>query len=232
MNWKSAALLLLIAGLGACADGGSRGSGISTAQGNVDSVQMAGVRTAPRGPAEALLATLLDLLSIEKTAVARNPLEGIHVTVEGTDLASDTDPNGFFSLRGRFEGHAALVFERSADGILARLEINMPGGGTLTLNNVGIDQPSGQATAESQAVDFEGVVKTTDCSDQTLALVSRERSKTDTDVYTVDLTTSSLRDPEGNAVPCDNLRTGETLRVQGAVNTDGTFGGAAILIED
>lgn len=233
MNWKPSALLMLIAALGGCADGGSRGSGISVAQGNVGSVQMAATRRpASRGAAQAFLATLRDLLPIENTAVARNPVEEIHVTVEGTTVGSDTDANGFFSLRGRFEGPETLVFERSADGLLARLAINIPAGGTLTLSNVGIDQPSGRATAQSQGVDFEGLVQTADCPGQTVALVSSQRSPTESDSYAVDLTTSSFRDLEGNTVACDNLRAGEKLRVHGTVNADGTFGDAVILIED
>src|SRR5713101_2671298 len=97
MDWKRELLFpcILIFGCCSCAmDGGSRGSGISTAQGNVDSVQMAAILKPSHSSAETLLAALRRSLWIESAASARNAFEGIVVTVEGTSETGETDANG------------------------------------------------------------------------------------------------------------------------------------------
>jgi hypothetical protein len=219
----------LLSAIAAC-DGGSRGSGITTAQGNVQSVQTA-LRRSDGPPARTALARLRALLPIAATAHAQAELEGIRVFVEGTSLADETDANGFFVLRGDFEGFVTIRFQRTADGASAGIAVNAPAGGTLTLNDVRIDERSGEATAPTQSVVFEGLVSDASCSTQTLHMVSRHRSPTDTDVYTIRLGTSSLHDVQGETVPCEALVEGDLLRLQGTVNDDGTFGNADIVVE-
>jgi hypothetical protein len=224
---RSAALLSLVLALGAC-EGGSRGSGITTVEGNVQSVQAA-LRHSPRRRSE--LAWLTRFLAAERTADAQGALEEIRVSIEGSSIADDTDANGFFSLRGHFESYVVVRFERSADGASAQMTVNVPAAGTLTLNDVTLDDRSGQATAQSSDVAFEGVLTTADCPGELLSMVSSQRSPTDTDVYVVRLDTSSLHQPNGTPVACSDLTTGQTLQVAGIVNPDGTFGNCDIVVE-
>jgi hypothetical protein len=229
---KPTAGLLLILALGcwSCAiDGGSRGSGITTAQGNVDSVQTAALRQPPSGTR---IARFARSLRIEPAAFADTGLEGIMVAVEGTSAIGTTDANGFFSIRGRFEGDVSILFQRAEDGLAARIMVDIPAGGTLTLDNVHIDNPSGRATPMTQGVDFEGLITQSDCTGETLTLVSSQRGPTDTDTYTVRLGTSSLRDHNGNAIGCQELQMGGRVHVTGSVNGDGTFGQAAVQEEN
>ena len=226
MNRTPMALLCALALTLASCDGGSRGSGITTAQGNVDSVG-----TALRGkPAPSLLARLRSILTLEPNAHAQSALGGIHVTVEGTSIEDETDADGGFTLRGNFEGYVVIRFERMVGGPAARITLNAPAAGTLTLKDVRLDEQSGEASARELDVAFEGLVASADCAGNVLHLVSRHRSPTDTDVYTVRLDTSSLHDAAGSPVSCNELREGDTAVLRGTVNSDGTFGQADIEI--
>jgi hypothetical protein len=222
----SGCLVLLMAGC----DGGSRGSGITTAQGNVESVQAAR-RGGGSAAKRTALARLRAPLPVFATAHAQADVEGIRVFVEGTSVADETDADGSFVLRGEFDGIVTIRFQRAADAASAAIAVNAPAGGTLTLNDVRIDERSGEATAQTQSVGFDGLVSDASCSTQTVYMVSRQRSPTDTDVYTVRLDTSSLHDARGTAVPCESLVEGDLLRLQGTVNDDGTFGNADIVRE-
>jgi hypothetical protein len=233
MNWKPAAMLPLILALAACAsEGGSRGSGISTAvTGNVDMVQTAAWPHRRRAANPGALATLRELVAVEKIARARTVLEGITVAVEETNVHGQTDASGHFALQGNFEGHVNLLFQLPDAGGNARLAINVPAGGTLILNNVHVDTAAGEAVAETQGVDFDGIIVAIDCDGLTLTLVSVQRSPGDTDQYTVRLDTSSLQDMHGNTLECVDLRNGEQAALQGRVNPDdGTFGDAVIQV--
>jgi hypothetical protein len=221
----SACLLSAVAGC----DGGSRGSGITTAQGNVDSVQTAR-RGADGARARTMLARLRAFLSIAPLAHAQGTLEGIRVLVEGTPFATETDTDGLFALRGDFEGLVVIRFQ-GGDGGTAAMTVNAPRGGTLTLNDVGLDERSGQASARSQGVAFEGLVADTSCANAVVRLVSLNRGPTDTDVYTVRLDTSTLHDPGGAPVACESLVEGDRLRLDGTVDDDGSFGHADIVLE-
>jgi hypothetical protein len=223
----SAALVLLVLALGAC-DGGSRGSGITTVEGNVGSVEAALGHSLTR---RSELAWLTRLLTAEGTAAAQGALEGIQVSIEGSSIADETNANGSFSLRGHFEGEVVIRFERTTDGASARMEVNVPAAGTLTLNDVTLDERSGKATAQSTSVAFHGLVASADCPGEILRLVSSERSATDTDVYVVRLDTSSLHDASGMPVACDQLTVGEAVELAGSVNADGTFGHCDIVVE-
>jgi len=109
--------------------------------------------------------------------------------------------------------------------------VDVPAAGTLTLNDVTLDARSGQATAQSSDVAFVGILTTADCPGEILGTVSSQRSPTDTDVYVVRLDASSLHQPNGTPVPCQDLATGQTLQIAGTVNPDGTFGHCDIIVE-
>jgi len=209
MSWRPAALLPLIFALTACAEGGSRGSGISTAVlGNVQTVQAAVVR-------------------------ARTAVEGIRVTVEGTGAHGQTDASGHFTVQGGFAGLISLVFELPNGGGQARIALNVPAAGRLTLNNVTIDADSEEASAETQDVDFEGIIDGVYCRSLTMALVSsQERPGNAADRYTLQLDTSTVRDSQGNPVACADIPEGARATVEGMVNPDGTFGDATVQLED
>jgi hypothetical protein len=207
MNWRTTALLLSIVVLGSCAEGGSRGSGIGTlVEGNV--------------------------VSVESDASASQGIEGIRVAIEDTDAHGRTDAAGRFSLRGSFGGSVSLAFELAEDGATARIAINVPDGGTLTLNDVRIHARSGEATADRQDVDFEGIVTDIDCAASTIVMVSTRQAPSDSDTYTVRLDTSTLLDANGAVLGCGDLRGGERATVQGTVNPDETFGHAVIQLEE
>ena len=201
MRWKPVASLLLSLALSACAEGGGRGTGIfASVLGNVTSVQTA----------------------------ARTDVEGIRVSIEGTNDRDRTDANGNFAVTGPFEGLVNVVFQVPNGGGEGRMALNVPAGGTLTLNNVSIDTQQEEATAETLAVDFEGIITAVDCQALILTMVSSHESPGEVDHYFLRLDTSSVRDPQGNLVPCEELRDGQQATVQGFVNPDGTFGDATV----
>jgi hypothetical protein len=234
MNWKPAAMLPLILAIAACAsEGGSRGSGISTSvTGNVNMVQAAASPLRDTVASPGALAAVRDLMSVERRARARTVLEGIAVAVEGTAIRGQTDANGQFALQGNFDGRLSLLFQLPDAGGSARLAINVPAGGTLTLHNVRLDTAAQEAVAETQGVDFDGIIITIDCNGLSLTMVSAARPPGDTDQYTVRLDTSSLQDTHGNSLECADLRSGEQASVQGRVNPDdGSFGDAVVEVK-
>ena len=216
MNRKPAALLSLFLALWGCAEGGSRGSGISTAVlGNVVQVQT----DEPRAAADAV-------------AGAGTDLQGINVVIEGSGIHGQTDANGNFSLSGDFEGMINLVFELPDGHWRAHIALNVPAAGKLTLNNVVIDTQTEAASAETQAVDFDAIITAVNCPGLALAVVSAQHGPDDVDDYTLRLDTSSVRDAAGQPVPCADLRSGDRAWVQGYVDPDGTFGEAEITLEN
>src|SRR5262249_34452730 len=117
MRLKAVALLFWVAALGSCvAEGGSRGSGISTSiVGNVVSVQSgAATRPTSSGSSRARAATRqsLRLLTIAR---ANTEIEGIVVRIEDTDIETQTDSSGAFTLQGDFDGKRTLVFQLPRD---------------------------------------------------------------------------------------------------------------------
>jgi hypothetical protein len=235
MRCRPASLLPLILTLWACAEGGSRGSGISAeVLGNVESVQTA---AAPRAPEVGSTRLLADWgaflpLPLEHIARAGTGVEGIRVTVEGTNARGETDANGNFSLQGNFESDIRVVFQVPAGGGNAQITLNVPAGGRLTLNNVVLDTQREKAIAETQDVDFDGIITQVDCTRLTLALVSTQHSPEDVDTYTVRLDTSSVHNAQGDMVACADIAVGEQATVQGVVNPDGTFGHGTVDLAD
>jgi cytoskeletal protein CcmA (bactofilin family) len=171
-------------------------------------------------------------ITFEGRAEAQSGIAGIRVLIEGTSIEDETNADGAFSLRGDFEGDIAIRFELPTTGATASIAVNVPAGGTLTLDRVHIDAHSGQATTQSQTVRFEGVVTGTQCAAETLQLISSQRSPTDTDVYDVNLDGSSIRDANGLPLPCQALRLGDHVRLLGIVEDDGSFGDAEIVRQD
>ena len=213
MKWNSAALLPLLIAMWACAEGGTRGSGISTlVAGNVVSVT--------------------DSASAAGAQHGETSLAGIRVRVEGTGARGRTDADGQFTVRGAFEGQITLVFHLPDTDWQARIDLDVPAAGTLTLNNVYLDTVHGEASAESQGVDFEAIITGIDCDGQTLTLISSQHTADDDDQYILRLDTSAVRDAHGNLVPCAALRSGEQASVVGSVNPDGSFGDATVDLKD
>jgi len=157
--------------------------------------------------------------------------EGIRASIKGHPAKSVTDSTGVFQVQGQFSGHLMVLFTRKSDGLRATLSVYLPSAGILTLNGVNIDTASGTATPESANVDFLGVMTEIDCTGQTLTMLSAKRPAGNMDPYTVDLSDSSITDSQGNPVPCSSLQSGQTAHVQGAVESDGSFGNASIVVQ-
>jgi hypothetical protein len=215
-RWRSivATLLLVCAG---CADGGQRGTGISSFEGNVVAVE--------HGAAEAPAAAQ------GVARMASDAVSGILVSVEGTDLQTETDAQGSFSLHGAFGGDTALRFARAGDGIDVRYSVNAPAGGTTTVRNLTLQVSSGTAVPTAVYVAFEGRVVGLDCAMSRLvcASVTVPADQIDEDdTYVVDLTESTVHDSAGHAVACDAFAAGDTMHIDGAYLRDGTIGQADI----
>ncbi len=210
-------------------DGGSSGTGISTAAlGNVTSLNTA-LRPASGAARPTMIARLLGWLSPEREALARGALEDIGVSIEGTTLSTRTDGQGQFALRGDFAGPVGMVFDLP-DGGRARLVIVVPRGGEVRVINVHLDERTSQATADNQHVRFGGVVNGTDCRRDAATMVSRE-TPTDGNTYTVLLGDAVVRDPDGNPVACGDLSAGQSTEVDGEVRSDGDVEAASVGVE-
>jgi hypothetical protein len=205
MTWKHPALLSLLVVLSGCAEGGTRGSGISTS----------------------ILGNVVGSGAVQ--GIGSGDLAGIRVVVEGSKASAKTDADGNFSLVGPFDGMETMRFEPPGGGA-AQLDINVPAAGTLTLNNVRLDLAEGTASAESRDVDFDGVVVSTDCGQHTMVMNSAKQVADDVDDYLVDLATSTLEDAQGHEVACAAVQAGEPATLSGHVYPNGTFGHALIVL--
>jgi Carboxypeptidase regulatory-like domain len=219
--WRLPAMALgLTLAVTSCAGGGgSTGTGVSgltTAQGNVSSVQTS--RAASRDP-RILLARLLDTLAPVRVADALSGVANVTVRIEGTALSTTSDANGSFMLRGDFGGPITLIFEQ-AGGSPTRLRVSVPTGGTLTLTDVDLDERSGAAVAASRNLEFDGVVTAANCAASALDMVS-EATPNDGNHYPVNVQSATLRDASGMPIACGDLSAGDVLAVQGLVRDDG-----------
>ncbi|HEY2388210.1 MAG TPA: hypothetical protein VGK30_14710 [Candidatus Binatia bacterium] len=204
MTWTRFLSIALLCGAAACADGGQRGSGITFAAGNVASVDGS---TASLG--------------------------GIHVTVAGTDLATDTDDGGRFSVHGRFAGDTMMVFARAvgAETLEARLNVNIPAGGTLTARDLQLSSMTGEALPAALQVAFEGRIVMLACDAGRVTLVSTQRDPSDDDTYVLILQGSNLHDRQGRPRTCAELALDDRLRVDGFFAADGTIGNADVIVQ-
>jgi hypothetical protein len=219
-RWIGVGLLLCTFALTSCAGGGgSTGTGITTAQGNISGAQTA-LLDAPRR-AGSWLAKALSFIRPLRAVEAASGVENVTVRVAGTNLSSVSDANGAFSLKGDFGGPITLTFERQGSGRLVRLAIDIPTGGTLTLNDVELDERSGEASAAARNLDFDGVVTASNCPTGTIDMVS-EVTPDDGNHYPVNVQSATLRDSTGQPIQCGDLASGDVLSVQGQVRDDGS----------
>ena len=205
--------LVLVTLLASCAtDGGSSGTGITSIEGNVATIQRDG----------AMMAALM--------AAPTTNLAGITVTVEGTSAAAETDGGGRFVVRGTFEGRSTLRFARAADAVTAQMTVAVPLGGTMTLHDVQLDVAAETAVADNRHAVFDALVQETDCVGHTLSLVSASHEEGGY-VYMVDLSTTFLHDGSGTAVDCTQLRAGHRIHVEATSQPDGSFTNADVGVE-
>jgi hypothetical protein len=156
-------------------------------------------------------------LPFSVVANARSGVDSIRISIEGPPFTAESDANGLFLVRGNFAGPANLLFQRPEDGLIARLRINVPAGGILTLNNVRID--ARRTDTDSRTLDFRGLVAGTNCPAGTIALVSQRRPR-DGNIYSVRVPGSQLRDQTGTEVRCEDLRGGAGVTCHGNVSDD------------
>lgn len=195
MSWKRLVLLPLMIVLPSCSmDGGSSGTGITSAAGDV---------------------------------IGMTHPEGIQVVVEGTDLMGETDTDGRFVVRGRFEGRVTLDFRRAGDALMAQFPITVPLGGSLTLHGVQIDPSEPHATVASEDIVCDALVEETACETQAVMLVSLGNPDGGY-TYTLHLDGSSLHDRHGAVVACEDLQAGDRLSLQGSAAYDGSFSDADV----
>lgn len=230
MTWRRLALFLAVvlgAGIGGC-DGGSSGTGITTVQGNVANVDLPAGRFAGAADHPVSMRGTGD----GAAAASQNPgsLGGIRVSIEGTEISAETDSRGIFRVRGDYDSEVTILFSRAADDLMARLNVNVPAGGILTMTDVQIDAARGSVVPARQGVEFAGLISAVDCEAETLVLVSAQKPD-DGDQYIVLLTGSSIRTQSGEPVPCSALAGGDSVEARAVVNDDGTFGEAEIVVE-
>ena len=229
MNSTLRAILLGSALALAGCDGGSGGTGITTARGNVGSA-VAGLRSRSHASGSRL-ARMADFLRPEGLAHARTPLEGIRVTIENTRVDARTDAAGAFALSGDFAGPIGMIFELPDSASRFRLVITVPRGGSLTLGNIRIDGRKGMVSADAQHVRFGGLVASTDCARSAATFVSR-RTPQDGNEYVVDLGTAALLDPTGSPLDCASLTSGSSVEVEGDIRGDGNIEARSVEIDE
>jgi len=183
----------LIAGCGT--DGGVGGTGISTLTGNVS----AGSRVAR----------------------VAGEIEGIDVSIRGTDLKTTTDAHGNFELEGSFDGAVTVDF-RERDGTLSMLLARVPSGGIVSLRNVKFSQ--GQAWPEQIDVDFEATVSGDPvCTDGSSSISVRDRDPYTPNDFAVSVDgNTNFESDDGcpESPDCDDLARNFTVRVRGVQADD------------
>ena len=202
MTWTRFLWIALLCAATACSDGGQRGTGITFATGNVTSVD---------GNSASL--------------------GGIHVTVAGTDLSTDTDRQGRFSLHGHFAGDTMLLFARTTAALPVQLNVNIPAGGTLTARDLELSSKTGQAEPAALQVAFEGRIVALACDSGRVTLVSTQRDPSDDDSYVLTLSGSTLRYRQDRPRSCADLALDDRLRVDGFFAADGTIGNAQAVLQ-
>ncbi len=204
--------------LGSCAGGGgSTGTGISVAEGNIASSTASLV---PPGQGSRLARLARRLLAGVDSAEAAGTVANVTVSIDGAGVSAVSDFSGAFSLRGDFGGPITISFHLPS-GPIVRLQTTLPTGGTLVLNNVRLDAGSGRAEPDSQNLAFEGVVTGANCSGGRLSMVSSS-APGDGNSYPVDVEGATLQDSDGKAISCGNLAAGDVLTVEGDVGDDGS----------
>jgi hypothetical protein len=188
--------------VGGCAagDGGQSGTGISALRGNVVAVNGSTLGVA-----------------------------GIRVSLPATGLTTRTDADGVFELRGATSGQVELRFERQTDGLFASTEVVIPAGGLLELRQIVLDSGNGEVRPERQEVQFEGAVKTLDCTGGTIVIVAREDEAGT--VFTVEVA-SAIIHRGTTPLTCSDLRVGDSVEVIAEATDGSTLINADLSLED
>jgi hypothetical protein len=199
---------------------------LSTIEGNVAQLSVA-MHPSTRRPT--WLASLLHLLGPLSAAHAGPALDGIRVSVEGFDPSTETDPDGSFLLSGEFSGPSIVHFERADDALEARMTVNVPKGGVLSLRDLTLDATRGVASPGTQDLSFDGIIADKDCLQRRLELTSRFAPQGER--FLVELEGSTISDGSGERQYCLNLRRGDDAHVDGTVQPNGTISDANMIVD-
>jgi hypothetical protein len=199
---------------------------LSTIEGNVAQLSIAMHRSARR---PTWLASLLHLVGPVSSAHAGPALDGIRVSVEGFDPSTETDPDGSFLLSGEFSGPSIVHFEREDDGLEARMTVNVPKGGVLSLRDLTLDATRGMASPGAQDLSFDGIIADKDCLQRRLELTSLFAPQGER--FLVELEGSTISAGSGGRRYCMNLRSGDDAHVEGTVQPNGTISDASMIVD-
>jgi hypothetical protein len=154
----------------------------------------------------------------------------IRVSLAGTNLATRTDADGRFELRGDASGPAELRFERERDGLFARTDVVIPAGGILELEQIVLDSNSGKARPTRRLVEFEGFVEALDCTNGAILVTPKEEEDVAT-VFTVEAMSATIRN-DGALLACRDLQVGDRLQVRAETSDGSTLINAEVKLED
>ena len=119
----------------ASCEGGGNTSGNSTITGNVSSYSAGSALFLPtrhEGGVARFLLALGDFLVPSAQAAAA--VQGVHIKMVGTDLETDTDADGMFTLSGVPDGNHQMEFDYN--GNVAFFNMNVPDNAIITMNNI------------------------------------------------------------------------------------------------
>lgn len=139
------------------------------------------------------------------SAAASTSAAGLKVSVVDTGLSATTNESGQFTLAGAPNGRIALRFE--GPGVDARVELaGLMSGQTIRLE---VNVAGTRATASSEA-EFTGSVTSVGASSLNVSGIAV-------------LVSSATEIKRGaSSIPLSDIRVGETVSVEGALNPDGT----------
>ena len=143
----SAALFLMACGGGG---GGDGGGGASTIRGSVNSFSGGGSLYVPRAePSYRLASAVADLIELLVPA-AHAAVEGVLVSIAGTELQTSTADDGFFIVSGVPAGERVMLFALSDD--VATLTLDVPPNAEIDLGQINIS--GGVATPSKIEITF------------------------------------------------------------------------------
>jgi hypothetical protein len=172
---------------------------------------------------------LLHLVGPVSSAHAGPALDGIRVSVEGFDPSTETDSGGSFTLSGGFSGPSIVHFDREDDGLEARMTVNVPKGGVLSLRDLTLDATRGVASPGAQDLSFDGIIADKDCLQRRLELTSLFAPQGER--FLVELEGSTISAGSGRRRYCMNLRSGDGAHVEGTVQPNGTISDASLIVD-
>lgn len=220
----STILLLAVVITGCSGNGGSTGTGVSQLTGNVSSLESAKRISEGSGSRLAWIDRIGAWFRPTGTAHAQTSLEGIRVAIVEFGLETTTDAGGSFAISGGFADRLTVSFDREEDGVSGTVDVRVPLGGRLALEDVRIE--GNQAVPAARRLDFEGVLVERNCPGNALFVASR--FDPDGPVFEIRVDTSSIRDRQGRPFDCEDLVGGDPLDVRGFVEDDGRVGNAEV----